>query len=734
MGRSGRSGGEVERLAPTFEERHFLPTASRGNYGASIAGEVVVIARRSTLHPYFRQPICAAGASANPYMRRSPMSRRTRTTTTGVSLFPFLDVLVCTMGSLILLLLVATNRIRAAAVEKARQAALKVEQPPSEPSKIKPIVVPADPKLDPTLEWQTRIKQLTSDRDAMRTQLSQLKNQLAAAQSTITRTKVKAVSAEDRLREIHSEQEQSNAEQTRLQAEIDSLQSDLTEAEQRLAKALERQQTARSKFAFLPFDGRTGTTKRPILIECTQDYIRFLPEDVRLTPADLNGFTTGFNPLLIASRELIHYWKAYDRVHEADNTAAKDVDSFETDLAALNDNERQPYVLLLVRPDGAVAFHIAKTFLSQLKVPNGYELITDDMEIDSSNADPDAKHICQTAVQQVLAEREKVLQVLARNRDQQREQLQLEPSARTFVPKESDESSSSFSPTKPVSKSSNGGIDRDGRPGSIAQTTASGTQPRREGAPTSASPSASKSRAISAEGRSLAAEEPPEEPLPQTQARRYDNDDTKPFPLTRPDKKKPAALSGSDASAPGAKDPELPTSRQPLRSTANKPTSGPANQGNLAQMKRRYLIPRSGIGLEKAITIRISARRVVVGGEYEIPVEAGVRTESVIDRVLVAMDRVQSGWPSAGEGYHWVPTIKYEVLPGGEQVHQRLNSALFDLGLVSTVEFLDADPDAAKSSRETSRSRATTPVGQASSLPSQKRQAGSLPHDSGGAR
>ena len=118
-------------------------------------------------------------------------------------------------------------------------------------------------------------------------------------------------------------------------------------------------------------------------------------------------------------------------------------------------------------------------------------------------------------------------------------------------------------------------------------------------------------------------------------------------------------------------------------------------------------MPRGGIGLEKAIAIRISSNRVVIGGDFEIPIDASVRTESLIDRVVLAMDRVQSGWPSAGDGYHWVPTIKYEVVPGGEQVHQRLNSALFDLGLVSSVEYHTTDPDAAKPTRETSRSRAT---------------------------
>ena len=52
------------------------------------------------------------------------MSRRKRTAATGVSLFPFLDVLICTMGSLILLLIVVTKKVQPAIAEKARQAAI----------------------------------------------------------------------------------------------------------------------------------------------------------------------------------------------------------------------------------------------------------------------------------------------------------------------------------------------------------------------------------------------------------------------------------------------------------------------------------------------------------------------------------------------------------------------------------------------------------------------------------
>jgi hypothetical protein len=453
----------------------------------------------------------------------------------------------------------------------------------------------------------------------------------------------------------------------------------------------------------------------------------------------LNGFTTGFNPLLIASRELVHYWKAYERVHAADADPTKDADSFETDLAALNDKEREPYVLLLIRPNGAVAFHIAKTFLSQLKVPHGYELITEDMEIDSSSPDPEAKQICQAAVTQVLAEREKVLQALARSREQQREQLQLDPDARTFVPKETNGSPTGFNRPKPSTATASSSTRSTLRPSGGGSGTTDSQSPRPMSGsayPTAAGDAAAQraggssaaagqqregSRPVAqtgtSRGRDEFGDEPSEEPLPRSVSQRFENDDSKPFPFSGDRTKSASSKNDASASPAGKSNGSRPgprpsnSSSAANNSAAGTASSGSANNNNVARMKRRYMMPRSGIGLEKAIPIRISSRRVLVGEEFEIPIEPGVKTDSLIDRVLIAMDRVQTDWPSAGAGYHWVPTIKYEVVPGGEQVHQRLNSALFDLGLVSHVEFLDSDPDARKSSRETSRSRATAPAG-----------------------
>lgn len=619
------------------------------------------------------------------------------------------------MGSLILLLLVATNRIRAAAVEKARQAALKAAENPEPPTSAEsppPVVTTEpEPEEDHTAEWLTQVEQLTAERDTLRNRLAELKTELDKTQAAVLRSKVKAVSAKDRLQEIRQQKEELAAEELRLRSEINSLQSDLTAAEQRLTKAVERQKTASSKFAFLPFDGRTGTTKRPILIECTQEYIRFLPEDVRLMPQDLNGFTSGFNPLLVASRELIHYWKAYDLVHEsASENSAGERDSFETDLAALKDKEREPYVLLLVRPSGAVAFHIAKAFLTQLKVPHGYELITDDMELDTATPDADAKRICEDAVAQVLAEREKVVELLARNRELKRDLLELEPSARTFVPKETAEPRvGSRAASRPAAgEAGRGTLTSNGRGPTSANAGLVSNAGPKSGGPNSAM---NQTNLKSGQPGRLATDLPPEEPLPQPATRRYENDDTKPFPMTAGERPKSNAsnFSNTVAAAPGGQREPSTRSRPSPNSQTAGGQRGDSTSANMARMKRRYSMPRAGIGLEKAIPIRVWPNRIVIGGEFEIPVEAGVRTESLIDRTLMAIDRVQSDWPSAGEGYHWVPTIKYEVLPGGEQVQQRLNAGLFDLGLVSSVEYLKADPESASqptSSRETSRSRA----------------------------
>ncbi len=714
------------------------------------------------------------------------MSRRRRTAATGVSLFPFLDVLICTMGSLILLLIVVTKKVQPAIAEKARQAAIaaKLEQAATEVTDEVPVTevikssaddsVPEDNSLN---EWRTQIETLASERDLKQTQLTALERKLLAAQAATKRTQELAASKHERLQAIRESQQQAVAERKRLVAEATVVREELSAAEQRLAEAKENQKTARSKFAFVPFDGRTGTTRRPILIECTETFIRFVPEDIRLTSEELNGFTTGFNPLLNASRELVHFWNVYDRVHaeeaETDETTDKDLLSF-------GSSGKEPYVLLLVRPNGAMSFLIAKNFLAKLKIPHGYELLDDGMELEFSEPNPDAQKVCQQAIEETLSERGKVMQLVAGNRALQSDQLQLDPNNRAFVPIESGESAKSAVGTRspssnglpnktsastaglprgreggsePFSPNSNGvGAVGDGRPessGTLADRAAvkrplddrmrsSGVRPESDfvqaktdqtsgggGSKSSTKPNGPSNRRGRPEGADLGAV-PPEETLPRSSSS-LANDDSKPFPLGQPNR---TAKSTGGTATSQSRPTSSSSGRESSGSTANNarpsgsPTgeqSGPGQRssgsGDIRQHKKRYAMSRAGIGLEKAIPIRIWSNRILVGEEFEIPVDANVRTESLVNRVLIGLDQVQASWPSAGVGYHWVPTLRYEVVPGGDQVQQRLNSALFDLGLVSSVTFLDADPDAPAKPKNTTSPKKSSPSNSGQTMP-----------------
>ncbi len=767
------------------------------------------------------------------------MSRRPTNNSAGVSLFPFLAVLVCTMGSLILLLIVTTKRIRAAAIEKARQAAVVdvVEREPVAPEiELQPVPVDPSQHENAIREWQTQLESLAHERDTARESLTELERKLVAAQSAVLRSQQTATTKKDKLKEARGIQQQAAADRERLQNEIDATRDALAASEQRLIETKERQKTAQSKFAFVPFDGRNGTTRRPILIECTDKFIRFVPEDIRLTPAELNGFTAGFNPLLNASRELIHYWNAYDRIH-ADEQETEEYGTTKNDLLSLGNTGKEPYVLLLVRPGGAISFLIAKNLLGQLKIPHGYELLDDDMELEFSEPNPDAKQICQQTVTQTLSERENVLQLVASNRNLQRDQLRLETNTQSFVPIEQSEPTVPATGTRSVNRggmpsnkkaesvsgafgtsespsgngaesfgpnsngestatgNDNGAANNIGAVRNAGGTPARGASPRgksngaqadavaakrtgvdqfrgngrrpesdfvhsddRESNQTANSNSLQQSsRSTSPANRSRSVDdsdfgnEPTEESLPSKGAS-LANDNTKPFPMGRPNRSATMA-NGSATPQPrqvtnsGSNDSASATattsSTQKSQSGSNSRSAGspagdrgPSGQrssgsGDMRQHKRRYTMPRSGIGLEKAITIRIWSNRLLISDEFEIPVDTSVRTESLVERVLMALDREQASWPSAGVGYHWVPTLKYEVAPGGDQVHERLNSALFDLGLVSSVTYLDTDPDAATKpkrttptklniksneestapSRETSRTRATGAVG-----------------------
>jgi hypothetical protein len=108
---------------------------------------------------------------------------------------------------------------------------------------------------------------------------------------------------------------------------------------------------------------------------------------------------------------------------------------------------------------------------------------------------------------------------------------------------------------------------------------------------------------------------------------------------------------------------------------------------------------RSTIGLERKVDIHVAANRIIIGGDgIVVPIEHGVSREKLVEQVLAGMDEAAREWNDPPEGFHYVPTVKFRVYPGGNQNYERVNGALKKMGLVCSAQFAVGDrPPAGRS-------------------------------------
>jgi len=350
-----------------------------------------------------------------------------------VSLFPFLAVLICAMGALIFLLVVTTRRIRHQAILQVQQVVIEEETeeddlyPPilfaaeeAEPLPAPAVVVLPAPEIkEPEPEPEPKIINLAADKEArlralqlekakklaalkdQNLRLIRLKNELSQSEKQLNETQQQYQSLQVKDKELDQNLEKLKDQKVRV---AEMLQEELNA----LARKKQSQETARSKYSIVPYDGKTGTAKRPILIECTDEGLTFQPEGITLTPADLQDFTPGHNPLLSGTQALFHYWSNKDR-----NTG------------------QEPYVLILVRPSGSVGYYVARKLLGNLDLESGYELIDADWELALPKQDPVAKDICQDAIDRILSGRRQLVSQLNQRTSSSPQGRRLQFDART---------------------------------------------------------------------------------------------------------------------------------------------------------------------------------------------------------------------------------------------------------------------------------------------------------------
>lgn len=297
------------------------------------------------------------------------MSGRRRQTLSP-SLFPFLAVLVCTLGTLILLLaLVARNSSQA-----AQQRAQQVTEPD----------VDQDGNPRPTTEdvaeliedEQFRIDALVDVRDEQTADLENRRDQLAHLEDHIRRLREQIKTINDQVVRASSDKQDSNVDELL----IEKLKQDLKSGQEEIEKLRRESKDQTPRVVIVPHKGPNGTDRRPIYVECDSEGITIWPEGVKIPLINLQESTRGANPLDAALRVVR--------------------------LRALKDygDATSPYPMLIVRPDGVLSYGAARQAMKDWDDQFGYELVPGEVELAYAQPDRELKQRMEYAIRQAVIE------------------------------------------------------------------------------------------------------------------------------------------------------------------------------------------------------------------------------------------------------------------------------------------------------------------------------------------
>ncbi len=291
------------------------------------------------------------------------MSRRGGAKPTGIQMFPFLAVLICTMGALVVLLHAFARHGQEQAAKTA-EAKMRAQREQDE--------LDAD-----FFEW--RVGHLREAREKTQAQLAEERLKLSHVEDHQRRllSKLEQLKAADaQLEQVGSA---TADELERNEAELAETKEQLAAARQAVAKARKQGKFKAVNYSVVPFEGRNTTHRRPVYIECRDNQILLQPEGIVLTPGDFIGFFGPGNPLASALRAQREYF--------AQRTAGGKL-------------AEEPYPLMLVRPDGIAAYYAARAALDSWGSEFGYELVGADWDLKFPERDPALAELTQRVIEE----------------------------------------------------------------------------------------------------------------------------------------------------------------------------------------------------------------------------------------------------------------------------------------------------------------------------------------------
>lgn len=274
-----------------------------------------------------------------------------------VALFPFLAVLICTMGVLIVLLVIVVKRADLKADEERVQETAAVE---AEIEQLQAEIQESDfvgDALDGSRSnWTQQLQQTTARRSHYESHTRELREQLQALVQQAQQLTADPTATDPKL--------------------LAALEQQIASKEEELAALRERLKQTGTRYAVVAYDGRNGTQRRPIYIECSPEGIDLRPFDLHFDLAEFSRPILPGNPLDAAVLAIRDAWQKADPRGVAG----------------------APYPLILVRPGGSEAYAVAREALKSWDSEFGHQIVPQELALEFPPPEADLSQELQRVV------------------------------------------------------------------------------------------------------------------------------------------------------------------------------------------------------------------------------------------------------------------------------------------------------------------------------------------------
>ncbi|MDR2755632.1 MAG: hypothetical protein LBC20_07985 [Planctomycetaceae bacterium] len=276
-----------------------------------------------------------------------------------VTLFPFLAVLLCTMGALIMLLVVIARNIR--------------EQSVTVPDAGMVAAIISEQKItnEQAAEILEQIKMGTEEAEWFAENLNLSKKE---AEETLAEKQMQLALAEKETQKVHDEieriaglteqlerNEKTSADDVAKLKTLLKQRKQLQQKEELELAEIQKESANKAKsYAIIPYRGTAGTYRRPIYIECRDNKVIIQPEGVELTETDFLLTNRPDNPLDTVLRVIRQYYLETNQIVRG----------------------TEPYPLLIVRPSGVETYEATRRAIGTWIQEFGYELVEEDSKVE----------------------------------------------------------------------------------------------------------------------------------------------------------------------------------------------------------------------------------------------------------------------------------------------------------------------------------------------------------------